>query len=344
MFLKSSNLNIMSEFSIFLALINFILLIVRRSFVELIDFSSTRPSVSFYISISAFFLFASFPVSRYFDSGFTLCIYMSVFLFGQLILDPIRFSGKRNHVFFLLIQLTSIFLLFASSFLGYGILNILLLISSIQSLSALIIFHRIALRKIGLVETLRRVNLIRGLDFTISSGFGFLLPLIAAVILSNSSVGILRTSQNFLSVGSVFTSAVYYSSLQKSSRRKVPNYFIFGPSIILFLILASLNSFLSRHFQNLLFGPYFKDSVVLTSLLIVALIPNIFASNLNASIVSLGLFKPLMKIHLVVLLLLALGSIFGFMFYDIRAFGFFSVLAGTLEVFLTRKLLGQVHD
>jgi hypothetical protein len=188
------------------------------------------------------------------------------------------------------------------------------------------------------------VNLTRCLDFTISSGFGFLLPLIAAVILNNKSVGILRTSQNFLSIGSVFTSAVYYSSLRTNAKKSLPRYFVFGPSIILFIFLGSLNSLFDKHFQELLFGPYFRDSLQLTILLVLALIPNIIASNLNANLVSLGLFKPLIRIHISVLLLLALGSLWGFKFYDVRAFGVFSILAGSLEVILIRKLLEELHD
>jgi hypothetical protein len=176
-------------------------------------------------------------------------------------------------------------------------------------------------------------------DFAIGSGFGFFLPLLTIVCLDSTSVGILRTSQNFLNLGSIFTAAFYYSALQNrthDSHFKIS--FVF-PSLLLICTLFAFETLVSKSILNQIFGPYFQDSLLLTCILIVALVPTIWVSTLNGILSSRKEFGTLLRIHSISFLILALGSLVGFLIFGLNSFGLITFFCSVLEFFLMRKAL-----
>jgi len=183
------------------------------------------------------------------------------------------------------------------------------------------------------------VNFTRMLDFAISSGFGFFLPLLTIICLDSTSVGVLRTSQNFLNLGSIFTAAFYYSALQTRTRETQFKISYVFPSLFLIGALFAVEIFASKKISNQIFGPYFQDSFLLSCTLIVALVPTIWVSTLNGILSSKKEFGTLLRIHSVSLLVLAIGSTSGFLIFGLNSFGLVTFFCSLLEFFLIKKAL-----
>jgi hypothetical protein len=193
--------------------------------------------------------------------------------------------------------------------------------------------------KIGTRETWNLVSFTRMSDFAISSGFGFLLPLLTIVCLDSTSVGVLRTSQNFLNLGSIFTAAFYYSALQNRANETHFKISYIFPSLVLIGTLFVFEIFVSKNISNQIFGPYFQDSYLLTCTLIVALVPTIWVSTLNGILASKKEFSALFRIHVISLFVLAVGSTTGFFVFGLNSFGLVTLFCSFLEYFLVRKAL-----
>jgi hypothetical protein len=189
-----------------------------------------------------------------------------------------------------------------------------------------------------------RVSATRVIDFAVSSGFGFFLPILTFLFLDARSVGELRTSQNFLSLGSIFATAFYYSALKGENDKEMSKMTYFLPSSILLGLLGFLFFFISPSILKQMFGPYFFESLPLTLLLLVALVPTIRVFRMNAILVNSKEFNSLFKIHIISLVVLAFGSSLGFPFFGVTSFGIFTILCGVLELYLTKKLLKKGNN
>jgi hypothetical protein len=338
-FLKSNDLKIMAEFSILFGLMNLLVLLVRRSLMETNLFAIKAPGFVFFASLSCLFLGIVLPVAFRFTANSSIPICIAVFFFNQLVLDLLRFSNRRNHHYFLILQMFSIALFIVAALSGLQAIQLFYMLTIFQLIACFVYLATDQRYKMGLKETWVLMNITRIFDFIIASGFGFFLPLLTIACLDSKSVGVLRTSQNFLNLGSIFTAAFYYSALQN---RKHDTHFktsyVF-PSLLLIGTLFAFKFFGSKNILNQIFGPYFQDSLLLTCTLIVALIPNIWVSTLNGILSSRKEFVTLFRIHCISLFVLALGTSTGFLIFGLNSFGLVTIFCLFLEFFLMRKAL-----
>ncbi len=343
-FLKSDNLGVMAEFSVLFGLMNFFLLMVRRSLIEVNDITLSPPSVGFINLLTLLFLLITMPISIAMHGNFFILICVAIFLFNQIVFDVLRFSNNRSHVHYLILQTLSIFLIVGTTLLGLDAIRQLLLVTTFHFFCSVFFLLLDRRKRINFKQTISFLNFTRLLDFIISSGFGFFLPLLTVLALDNKSVGILRTSQNFLSLGSIFTAAFYYSSLKETKNISQFRFLYFLPSLILFGLLFCSKLIVSDMVLRQVFGPYFQQSQVLTFLLILALVPTMWVSGLNAIMVKIAEFGTLFKIHLISFSFLACGSLGGFQFLGIESFGLVTILCACLEIFLVKRTLRSRND
>ena len=343
-FLKSNNLGDMAEFSILFGLMNFVLLMLRRSMIEIVDLTATLPSISFFILLTFLFFGITLPITFATNGNILILINVSIFLFNQIIFDILRFSNNRSHTWYLVLQTFSIILIFGATRMGLNAVRQLLLVTVFQLIGSVLYLSQDKRKKIKIKQTVSHMNLTRLSDFVVNSGFGFILPLLTVLILDQKSVGILRTSQNFLNLGSIFTAAFYYSSLREN---KVTSYFkisYFLPSLILIGIVLFSDLIVNENVSRQIFGPYFQQSLLLTNLLILALVPTMWVSRLNAIMVKTRKYSSLFRIHLISLSVLAISSIGGFFFFGIEAFGLGTIFCSCLEIILVRRTLRSKSD
>ena len=338
-FLKSKNLSEMAVFSTLFGLMNFVILMIRRALIEITIFQQIFPGISSFSLLTLSFFLCSLPISFFFHGNKFLTLYISIFLTNQVALDILRFSSLKNHYKFIGIQSASIFIILGSMSINFSEVNSFLSVTILQMFVTIYYVVTEQKTRLKINQMIKLFNLSRLVDFFVSSGFGFLLPLITLILLDQKSVGVLRTSQNFLNLGSIFTAAYYYSILANNNRTNFSKYFHFLPSILLFIILLISDNYVQKSTISQIFGPYFHESLNLTILLIIALIPSIFASTLNAFLINMKKFKELLRIHVFSVFVLAVGSIIGFVFIGVTAFGLFSIISASLEIFLIRKKL-----
>ena len=338
-FLKLDNLKIMAEFSILFGLMNFFLLLIRRSLIEINDFSEHLPATTLVLAcIFCFFIF-TFPISMKFQGQSSVHIGISLFLLNQIILDVLRFASSKGHKFFFLVQSTSILFVVIAGFFNFTALEIFSKLIMLQFFAYLLYALFVRQKKLSLAQTFALTSWTRIADFSLSSSFGFFLPFITLILLGDKFVGILRTSQNFLSIGSIFTFAFYYSRLKSESSKETSAWSYLFPSLSLLLVFSSLKFLAPKALVFKVFGPYFYESGSLTLFLIVALVPSMLAANQNAQLVNQREFGSLLRIHFFSSLFLALGSCIGFYFLGIISFGIFSLLSSCFEAYFIKKVL-----
>ncbi len=338
-FLKSENLQDMALFSALFALLNFILLAVRRAMIEIHQTVTKLPSLPFMSVITFTFITLGIFVAYLINFSFWLVFLVAVLLFNQLVLDFMRFSNYRNHLVFMGIQGGSLIMILCFMLAGLTPKLTLFLVVIAQGTCVVYLYVHHKEPIMNFRNSLRLVSATRLLDFAVSSGFGFLLPFLTYLILDEESVGELRTSQNFLSLANIFTSAIYYSTLKSQSDSKMHNSLYFLPSLVLIGILGTFTFFVPSRLSTEILGPYFKDSIILTLLLIICLVPALWVFRMNAILVNLKEFDGLFKIHTFSLILLACGSLFGFHYFGVISFGIFTFLASIVEILLIRRLL-----
>ena len=338
-FLKSSNSDQMALFLVMFAIMNFILTIVRRSMIEINKFNEKVPNIIVFLVTSTAFLIISLPISTLIHRNFLIVACVSLFLFDQLMLDFFRFSETRGHFLYIGVQAISILISILLMIADVSSLVNIFFISVLQLSLCIIFYSRDERMKLNLEDSRRLFSLTRALDFAVSSGFGFLIPLITFILLDADSVGILRTSQNFLSLSSVFTSAFYYSTLQSENIEKLPKFTYFVPSLLLMVLLLLITFLDFPKIRTEILGPYFLDSLPLTYLLLLALVPTIWSIRLYALLVKSKKYHLIFKIHVQSLAILALGSTFGFYLFGIESFGIFSLCSALYEMVLVNKYL-----
>lgn len=338
-FLKSSNLSQMALFLTLFGLMNFLLLAIRRSLIEVNRFDFESPAISISIIFTCLYFVFCVPISFLIHKDVFIVFCVSLFLFDQLVLDFVRFSDNKNHFVFIVIQWISLIASIVLMFIDISATNTFLFLAILQFVFCLICIFRDRRRFLGFSSSLKQMNASRAIDFVISSGFGFLLPILTFLFLDAKSVGELRTSQNLLSLGSIFASAYYYSTLKSDTEKEEHKLAYYLPSVLLLVLLTFLTFFISPPLLKQLLGPYFFDSLPLTFLLIIALVPTIRVFKMNALLIKTKNFKSLLKVHLISLVFLAFGTCLGFLFIGIISFGLFSIFAAMLEMFLIRKLL-----
>jgi hypothetical protein len=342
-FLKSNDLQVMALFSTLFGLMNFFLLAIRRSLIEVNLFHANVPSVSIVIVFSCGFFLFCLPISLIIQSDLLLVFCVGLFLFDQLVLDFVRFSETKNHYLYIGAQVVSVVLSVFMMLAGRSATDIILYVALLQFIFCILCIAKDKRLILGLHTSMQLVSVTRIIDFTVSSGFGFLMPVVTYLLLDANSVGELRTSQSFLSLGSVFASAFYYSALQEKSTKETPKITYLIPVLVLLGLLGSLVTFAPPSILMQIFGPYFYESLPLTWLLTVALVPTLWVSRNNAVLVKSKNFGSLLKIHYVTLLVLASGSSLGFLFFGLSSFGIFTIICAILELILTRRVI-RTHN
>jgi hypothetical protein len=237
----------------------------------------------------------------------------------------------------------SVFFIVVASLAGFKAIILFLMLTIFQLGSCFVYIVLDKRNKISFKDTLNLINFTRMLDFAIGSGFGFMLPLLTIACLDSTSVGVLRTSQSFLSLGSVFTAAFYYSALQKSTHEIQFKISYALPSSLLIGILLFFELFVSDTVVKQILGPYFQDSLILTFLLIVSLVPTIWVSHLTGILIFKKEFSTLFEIHSISLIVLSFGSLTGFFTFGLESFGLVTIFCSFLEYFLLRRAL-QVRN
>ena len=338
-FLKSHDLLLMALFSTLFGLLNFCLLAIRRSLIEVNKFDNCTLGIVFSVAISFVFCLFCIPISILIGLDFLILFCMTLFLFNQLVLDTWRFSGSQSHNWYIAAQAFSAVLTVGLSLTNLSASQIVLIISLFQFVLCMFSTLREKRVILNLRSSLALFNLTRFFDFTINSGFGFFLPLLTFIFLNANAVGALRTSQNILTLGSIFTSAFYYSTIMGQDVKKIPKLLYFVPSLILFGLLFVLIVFVPPSFVEQVFGPFFYESIPLTILLIVALVPTIWVSTMYAVLVNSKDFRFLFKTHSISLMFLSVGSSAGFFFFGVEAYGFFAIFCVMLEAFLIVRFL-----
>lgn len=338
-FLKSSNSQQMALFLTLFAVMNFILIAIRRSMIEVNKFNIKVPSIFVFVVISTAFMIFSLPISTLIHSNFLIVACVSLFLFDQLVLDFFRFSRVSGHFLYIGVQVISITVSISLMIANVSAISIILIISLFQLSLCILFYNQDARMKLNINDSRKLVSLTRVLDFAVTSGFGFLVPLITYVLLDANSVGILRTSQNILSLGSVFTSALYYSTLQSENIERISKFTYFVPTFLMMSLLIIITFSVPPLILEQIFGPYFFDSLPLTVLLLLALVPTIWSMRICALLVKLKKYRLIFKIHVQSLVILALGSSAGFYFFGIESFGIFSFFSALYEMLLMIKFL-----
>jgi hypothetical protein len=342
-FLKSEIINHMVQFSILFGLFNFYLLGIRRSFLESKDWSKESSPHTFLLSCTFIYLLICAPLTLFFSWDLRVLFTITALLYLQLLLDAARFNNQKGHLFFVS---TQIFLSFSIAFtehLNFSSISILSIVVLLNS------FFLIVLRILNLniyteqISNNHTFSWSRFLDFSLVSGFGFLLPLITFIVLDSLSVGILRTSQNYLAIANLFTASYYYSALQNTILQVKFNISYLFPSSIMSIILVIINYYPNRSLIEKVFGPYIYSSNILTSLLIIALVPTIWVVNLNVYLIKLKLYKFLLNLHICTLLFFAISTILGYRIIGINAFGIATILSSILEVFILTRFI-KVHN
>lgn len=339
LFLKSPDLQLMALFSTLFGLMNFCLLAIRRSLLEVNQLDKTMPGFVSYVAICFAFMLICLPIAFLIKIDVLILLCTTLFLFDQLVLDTLRFSEPQNHKLYIAVQAVSVVLAVFLTLADVGASQIILILALLQFVFCVLRSSRGKRASLNLKESIALFNFTRFIDFAINSGFGFFLPLLTFILLNANAVGALRTSQNFLALSSIFTSGFYYSALMGENVRKIPKVMFFVPSLILSGVVTILTLFVSPSVVGRMFGPYFYESIPLTLLLIVALVPTIWASTMNAVLVNSKEFRFLLKTHSVSLIFLALGSSIGFYFFGIIAYGFFAVFCAVVEAYFIKRFL-----
>lgn len=342
-FLKSEVTSHMVQFSILFGLLNFYLLSIRRSFLESKDWSKESNPNTFLLACTCIYLLICAPLSVIFSWDLRVLISVTALLYLQLLLDAARFNNPNGHLFYVSTQLCLSFSIVFTDYLNLSSISILSIIVILNS------FFLIVYRFLNLslytdqISNNHTFNWSRFFDFSLVSGFGFLLPLITFIVLDSLSVGILRTSQNFLALANVFITSYYYSALQNriSQVKFKISYLI--PSSIMCIILGIINYYPNSRLIEQVFGPYIYSSNMLTILLIIALVPAIWVVNLNVYIIKLKLYKFLLNLHIYTLLFFASLTILGYKIIGINAFGITTILSSILEAFILHKFI-KVHN
>lgn len=338
-FLKSSEIHLMALFCTLFGLMNFFLLAIRRSLIEVNQFKVNVPGIGLSFTLSCVFFCFCLPISFLMNNNILVVFSVTLFLFDQIVLDFVRFSDKKNHYLYIAAQTVSLVLSISLMFFELSATCIILVVSVLQFAFCVICISRDVRTSLDLHASVALVSVTRMIDFAVSSGFGFFLPILTFLFLDASSVGELRTSQNFLSLGNIFASAFYYSVLKSENIKEIPKIAYLLPSLILLSFLGVLTFCISPSNLKQMFGPFFYESLPLTCLLIIALVPTIWVLRINAILVNLREFSSLFKIHFISLLVLAFGSSLGFPFFGITSFGIFTIVCALLEMYLTHNLL-----
>jgi len=338
-FLKSLDLQLMALFSTLFGVMNFCLLAIRRSLLEVNQLDKTMPGFVLYVAICFAFLLICIPIAFLIKIDVLILLCITLFLFDQLVLDTLRFSDPQNHKWYIAVQIVSVVLAVFLTLADVGASQIILILALLQFVFCVLCSSRGKRVSLNLKESIALFNFTRFIDFAINSGFGFFLPLLTFIFLNADAVGALRTSQNFLTLGSMFASALYYSALMGENVRKIPKVMFFIPSLILSGLVTILTFFVSPSVVGRMFGPYFYESVPLTLLLVVALVPTIWVFTMNAVLVNAKEFRFLFKTHSVSLIFLAFGSSIGFYFFGIIAYGFFAVFCAAVEAYYIKRFL-----
>lgn len=342
-FLKSEVISHMVQFSILFGLFNFYLLSIRRSFLESKDWSKESKPNTFLLVCTCIYLLICAPLSVILSWDLRILFTITALLYLQLLLDAARFNNPNGHLFFISTQLCLSFSIVFTEYLNLSSISILSIIVVLNS------FFLIVYRFLNLSFYTEQIshnhtfNWSRFLDFSLVSGFGFLLPLITFIVLDSLSVGILRTSQNFLALANLFTASYYYSALQNRSLQVKFKISYLIPSSIMSIILVMINYYPNSLLIEQVFGPYIYSSNMLTVLLIIALVPTIWVVNLNVYIIKLKLYKFLLNLHIYTLLFFALSTILGYKFIGINAFGITTILSSILEAFILNRFI-KVHN
>ena len=341
-FLKSSEIHLMALFCTLFGLMNFFLLAIRRSLIEVNQFIVNVPGIGMSLRLSCIFFIFCVPISFLIHTDISIVFCVTLFFFDQLVLDFVRFSNRKSHYLYIAAQTASLILSISLIFLELSATWIILVVALLQFVFCIICIARDKRISLDFHASMALVSVTRIIDFAVGSGFGFFVPILTFLFLDASSIGEIRTSQNFLSLGNIFTSAFYYSALRGENRKEIPKINYFLPSTIMLGLLGVLAFFVSPFFLQQMFGPYFYESLPLTLLLIVALVPTIWVLRINAILVNLKEFGSLFKIHVISLLLLAIGSSIGFPFFGVTSFGIFTILCALLEMYLANSLLKKV--
>jgi hypothetical protein len=342
-FLKSESTSDMVQFSILFSILNFFLLGVRRAFTEAKDWSVENGANRIFSYCTLIYLLICMLPTLVFDWNLKILLILASMFYLQLHMDLMRFSSQSGHTRFILTQI----ILSASVVISEIFLDSKIFILSIVmflNLFVLLLFN--LLRMIKLFDANAQNSLwswSRFWDFTLASGFGFVLPLITLIVLDSVSVGILRTSQNFLALGSIFTASMYYSSLEKRVINLKFTKMYLTPSFFLLLLLSLLNFHSDQIYIQDLFGPFFESSLHLSVFLILALIPGMWVANLNVIMVKYDLNVLLLKVHIVTLAFLSGMTLLGYLILGISAFGIATFISLLLEGLVLFRILKTYH-
>jgi len=342
-FLKSEVLSHMVQFSILFGLFNFYVLGIRRSFLESKDWSKKSNPRIFLLACTCIYMLICAPLTLILSWDLRILLTITALLYLQLLLDAARFNNLNGHLFFVLTQICLSLSIAFTEYLNLSSISILSIVVLINFVF-LIIYHFLDFSiYTDQVPNNNTFNWSRFLDFSLASGFGFVLPLITFSVLDNLSVGILRTSQNTLALSSIIASSYYYSALQNRITPVKFNISYTVPTIIMSIFLVFINYYPNRGSIEEVFGPYIYSSNILTGLLTIALVPQLWVLNLNVYIIKLKLYKCLLKLHICTLLFLAITTILGYRIIGINAFGIATILSSILEVVVLRKFV-KVYD
>ena len=333
----------MVQFSILFGLFNFYLLSIRRSFLESKDWSKEINPSTFLLACTCLYLLICAPLTLILSWDLRILLTIAALLYLQLLLDAARFNNPNGHLVFISTQICLAFSIVFTAYLNLSSISILSIVVLINF--AFLIIYRFLDLSIytDQISNNHTINWSRFLDFSLVSGFGFLLPLITFSVLDSVSVGILRTSQNILAIASIIASSYYYLALQNKIVAVEFNISYIAPSIILSIILVFINHYPNRGLIEEVFGPYIYPSNILTGLLIIALVPTLWVLNLNVYIIKLKLNKFLLNLHICTVLFLAISTILGYKIIGINAFGIATILSSILEVVILKKFI-KVHN
>jgi hypothetical protein len=341
-FLKSESISNMVQFSILFSVLNFFFLGARRAYIEAKDWSVENGANRVFLYCTFTYLAICMLPTLIFEWDLKILSLLTSFFYLQLHMDLMRFRSQNGHTRFILTQLIlSVSVVISEPFLDSQIyiLSIVMLLNLIM----LTLFNLFKVIKLSGANTRKSLwSWSRFWDFTLASGFGFVLPLITFIVLDSVSVGILRTSQNFLALGSIFTAALYYSSLEKSVIDSKLTRICFLPSLVLLALLSLLYFYSNQLFIQDFFGPYFDASLQLSFFLILALIPGMWVINLNVIMLKLKLNLLLLKVHMLTLTFLSGITLLGYLVLGISAFGiatFVTLLLEGLALFRILKAL-----
>lgn len=342
-FLKSEAINHMVQFSILFGIFNLYLLSIRRSFLESKDWSKENNPSTFLLACSCLYLLICTLLTLICSWDLRIALTITALLYLQLLLDAARFNNLNGQVFFISTQICLSLSIAFTTYLNLSSISILSIVVLINFV--FLIIYRFLDLSIYTNQILNNhtVNWSRILDFLLVSGFGYLIPLITLIVLDSLSVGILRTSQNTLSLSSFIVSAYYYSALQNRITPVKFNISYTIPSIIMSIFLVFINYYPNRGLIEEFFGPYIYSSNILTGLLIIGLVPTLWVLNLNVYIIKLKLYKFLINLHICILLFLATSTILGYKIIGINAFGIATILSSILEVFILKKFI-KAHN